>query len=421
MTTTTDDSLHSPHVHTGTPAWNIHTAGGDYRHPLNLDLTPSPELLALARPSWNDSPALLPAPVNGTDIPVEILRFIWQSAARELLPKDRVSKCLRELAPFKSKVSIEHSQSRQRARFGNLYVCGRLWQCPVCAARISEQRRWTLSDQLAALPHFPMMITYTLQHDRQDKLKDLLGLLSDARRKKFKAGRAWMAIQQMWGFEASVRALEVTYGGSGWHVHIHELALLRANPGDALPALAQELKKRWQDSVGASGGYASMEHGLDLSVDAKDIGDYVAKIGKDDFLTISTWSLAHEVAKSVTKLGREGGRTMNQLLHDYRFAGDIRAGHIWKEYAETFKGKKQLEPASFAHLIPDGEPEKSDEELAAASDPDRNILGWLSWADWKIILKHERRGDVLEAARQGSIAELSGYLAGMGITLELPQ
>lgn len=402
------------------------TSSPNYAPP-PFDLAPSPELLALVKPSWKESPALLLSPTKtaskssaGDDLPIEVLRFIWQSAARELLPKERVAKCLRELAPFQSRVSIEHSQAKQRARFGNLYVCGRLWHCPICAARISEARRWTLSDQLAALPHFPVLITYTLQHDRQDKLKDLLNLLSDARRKRFKSGVGWMNIAQRWGFEASVRALEVTHGESGWHCHIHELALLRANPGDALPRMAQELKARWQASVGAFGGFASMEHGLDISVDGEDIGAYVAKMGKDDFVTTSAWNITHEVAKGVTKLGRLGGRTPNQLLHDYRFAGDIRAGHIWKEYAETFKGKKQLEPASFAHLLPDAPPEPTDEQLAAAADPDRNILGWLSWADWKVILKHERRGDVLMAARDG-IEALTDYLSVMGIKLELPQ
>ena len=134
----------------------------------------------------------------------------------------------------------------------------------------------------------------------------------------------------------------------------------------------------------------------------------------------STWKLEHEVTKSVVKLGRAGGRTPNQLLHDYRFSGDIRAGHIWKEYADVFKGKKQLEPASFSHLLPDAEPEQSDEQIAAAADPDRAILGWLSWADWKLILKHERRGQVLEAARFGDIAVLTEYLGNIGVKLELP-
>ena len=47
----------------------------------------------------------------------------------------------------------------------------------------------------------------------------------------------------------SLRGLEVTYGEHGWHVHIHEIILLEANPGKAIITLTHELKTRWQAIV----------------------------------------------------------------------------------------------------------------------------------------------------------------------------
>ena len=97
------------------------------------------------------------------DLPIQTLRFIWQAAARRILPHERVAQCLRTIAPGKSRVEIVHSKQQRRANYCNLIVCGRLWQCPVCAARISEHRRKTLSSQLARLPYLPILITYTVR------------------------------------------------------------------------------------------------------------------------------------------------------------------------------------------------------------------------------------------------------------------
>lgn len=352
------------------------------------------------------------------ELPVQTLRFIWQSAARQLLPNERVSQCLRVLMPTKSHIEVLHSPDKNRANYGNLWTCARLWQCPVCASRISEQRRKVISSQLEILPYQPIMITYTVRHKREQTLVEIIKLVTEAKR-KFRQGKSWQKIEQVYGITAAVRALEDTHGESGWHVHMHELVLLRGDLGVRLIDLAHELKVRWIKTVQKLGGDADYEHGLDVTADTENIGDYVAKIGKDDFLTASTWRIEHEVTKGMTKLGRAGGRTSNQLLHDYRFSGDMQAGMLWREHAAAFKGRKQLVPSSFAALLGQ-EDDPEDGILAANQDTDAVLLAWLNWEQWKLVLKHEYRGQLLEVAQHGDFEMLTDFLKPIGINLLQP-
>lgn len=352
------------------------------------------------------------------DLPVQTLRFIWQSAARQLLPNERVAQCLRVMVPGRNQVDILHSQKMRRASYGNLWTCARLWQCPVCAARISEHRRKTLSSQLARLPYMPIMVTYTVRHNKRQELPELIKLVCDAKQ-KFRAGEPWKRIEDRYGLVGAVRSLEDTYGDNGWHVHMHELVLLQGNLGKQLIDLTHKLKERWISIVQRLGGDADYDHGLAVTADAKDIGEYVAKIGKDDFLTSSTWRIEHEVTKSVVKLGNKNGRTPNQLLHDFRFSSDLRAGMIWKEHAQAFKGRKQLVPASFAALLGEDEDE-DDGVLSDRQDDDAVLLAFLDWHQWQLVLMHEYRGQLLDVARAGDFDQLADFLRPIGIDLQKP-
>lgn len=354
--------------------------------------------------------------VSPDDLPLKVLRFVWQAAARKLLPRERVSQCLRKIVPGAERVEIHYSEKLKRAAYRNLVVCARVWQCPVCAARISEGRRKTLSGQLAMLPYQPIMVTYTVRHDREDNLKNLLKLVSDAHR-KFRQGRAWQKIEKTYGMMASLRALEVTHGANGWHVHIHEIVLLRRNLNKEMISMKDELKTRWSAIVERLGGSATYEHGLDVTLDRDNIGEYVAKYGKDDFLKKSTWGIEHEIAKGIVKLGREGGRTPNQLLHDFAFNSDLRAGMLWKEYAETFKGKRQLHPASFAALL--GYEDVPDGALAEDTDSSFAPLASLTWEQWQWVWRNkDYRGQLLYIADQGDPDLLAEWLRGLGIEVD---
>ena len=69
-------------------------------------------------------------------------RWHLQSVSRGFLPEHRVGTCLRRLQPLSSTVRV--FKSHEKCHYGGLMVCGSIWVCPVCAAKISEHRRMDL-------------------------------------------------------------------------------------------------------------------------------------------------------------------------------------------------------------------------------------------------------------------------------------
>ncbi len=78
-------------------------------------------------------------------------RFALQGVALRLVPHERVARCLRYPYPLASEVQVLHGRGPQgeTARFGGLEVCGSVWLCPVCAAKITERWRRELEENVA--------------------------------------------------------------------------------------------------------------------------------------------------------------------------------------------------------------------------------------------------------------------------------
>src|ERR1700682_5645885 len=96
-----------------------------------------------------------------------LARWQLQRTAQALLPQERVAFCMRRRqAPT---VDIMYSPSRQSAHYQGLMVCGSIWVCPLCAAKISERRRIELDQAIArciANGGAVYLATYTVAHDR---------------------------------------------------------------------------------------------------------------------------------------------------------------------------------------------------------------------------------------------------------------
>jgi len=70
-----------------------------------------------------------------------LLKWALQAEARAMLPNERVAQCLRQINPMAAGVEGLHSPEHQVAHYKSLIVCGSVWMCPLCAAKISERRR----------------------------------------------------------------------------------------------------------------------------------------------------------------------------------------------------------------------------------------------------------------------------------------
>lgn len=115
----------------------------------------------------------------------------------------------------------------------------------------------------------------------------------------------------------------------------------------------------------------------------------------------SKWGLEHEMTKGHVKHGREGGRTPFDLLRWYLSEKSPEAARLFTEYAREFKGRNQLLwSRGLRDLLALGQ-EATDEELAASQDEDASLFAEIPLNVWRIILKADRRGELLEVCRMG--------------------
>lgn len=329
-----------------------------------------------------------------------LLRFSLQSAARELLPRERVAKCLRSPIPSAPTVDVYRSAEFQTAHYGGLQVCASVWCCPVCSAKVTERRRVELAsgvkfwrDQAGG---YLVLVTYTLRHHAGDDLQLVLAALLRAFELVHTA-RWWALFSDRFRIYGKVRALEVTVGEAGWHPHIHCLYFLGSGPLPAIHSLEQSLKTRWLELLKKQGRDASWANGVDVRYTDEDIAEYVSKYGQEP-----QWKIEHEMTKSPSKIAKNGGRTAFQLLKDYS-EGDSKSGRLFMQYAANFKGKSQLHWSRGLRALLSLEVEKSDEELAKSTERDALLLASLTRPQWRAILGNDARGELLEIASTGDL------------------
>jgi hypothetical protein len=111
------------------------------------------------------------------------------------------------------------------------------------------------------------------------------------------------------GYVAMVRSLEITHGQNGFHPHTHEVQFHRENLGeDDARWLCHKLVEAWRAACEKMGFFKPGDDELAFYCWVFDFwlyfiaGDYLAK--QDDS---KAWILAHEIAKSSSKLGRRAG------------------------------------------------------------------------------------------------------------------
>lgn len=344
----------------------------------------------------------------GNEPSPRVRRFALQSVARKLLPNERVAWCLRRLNFDERTVEIWYAENPGRAHLKHVSVCGSVWTCPVCAAKISERRRIEMTDAIENNPELtPILVTFTFQHNRSDQLSDLVETLNTSYR-KLKSGRAWKSLVDDYGLVASVTGLELTWGHSnGWHPHKHALFFSTLKPGEFdLDELQSRLAARFQAIMERSGHYSSSLYGVDVRAGNGGAADYVSK-----------WGIEHEIAKSPVKKGR-GGFSPFQLLELYA-SGKKWAGALFQEYARTMKGRRQLVWSKGGRaLLGLTPPEQSDQELAEAPEEESTLLLQLTWSQYLVILNSLRPGiigEMLEVASIGDPVRLWAFLVGLGV------
>ena len=340
-----------------------------------------------------------------------LLRFSLQSSARELLPRERVAKCLRAPIPTAASIDVFRSAEFATAHYGGLQVCASVWCCPVCSAKVTERRRVELAGGVgfwrAEAGGYLLLVTYTLRHNLGDSLAAVLAPLLAAF-EKVHEGRWWVNFSAKHRIYGKVRSLEVTYGASGWHPHIHCLYFIASGDLPAVNGFELALKERWSHLLTKQGRDASWERGVDVRMSDEDIAEYIAKYAKE-----KEWTIEHEMTKSPAKIGKIGGRTAFQLLKDYS-EGDTASGRLFIQYAVSFKGKSQLHWSKGLRSLLRMDIQQSDEELAKSMEKDAILLASLSREQWRVILGNDARAELLTVAATGDVDTFWAFVASLG-------
>nr|CRY96465.1 hypothetical protein [uncultured prokaryote] len=282
-----------------------------------------------------------------------------------------------------------HGGGDLRASFRGVKVCGNVWGCPVCSARISQKRRLEANDALAwgrAVGAVPVMLTLTARHGRKDALADLLDRMKLAKQ-SWRTHRAYKRIAGR--ILGSITATEMTHGTShGWHPHFHQILFIQAGDEAEALALVAPLGDAWRASLrgrGLDGAAAAFD-----AQGAGVAGAYVAK-----------WGAGEELTLTGSKKGRKAGRSPRELL---RLAGDgdVSARRLWLEYFRATSGRRRHQLVWSPGLKDAvGLNDISDEEAATEQAEADEVEALAEWdgAGWRRI--RPKRVRLLEAAERG--------------------
>lgn len=299
-----------------------------------------------------------------------------------ILPKDH---------PHHGYVQVRAGSAETPAGFGGLATCGSVWACPVCAAKIAAKRVADM-EALAAWAHSEghalAMITLTVRHHGGHGL----GEVWDAVRAGWHAvtsGRAWISDQEMFGVRGWVRAVEVTHGDHGWHVHVHALVVLASDKSGKAPyKLGLRLWTRWERGLTRKGFTALRDQGgLDVRVNdpamgleefdprypGKGVGD-----GSD-----ARRRLALEVANGQGKTGTgDENRHPFEILAGLEVDPSTTDAALWREWEAASKGRRQLTWSKGMRDLAGLDAEVTDEEAAAEQVADGEIIALIPQRAW---------------------------------------
>jgi hypothetical protein len=350
-----------------------------------------------------------------------VQRFELQDEARGILPHSRTAKCLR-IRAHKADVQVWKSKEHGTSSYGGLQTCGSVWACPVCAAKIAERRRVELLEAMEmhkAQGGTVSLLTLTTPHQRGDVLAELLDQQGKALQSFLRDRKVREVFAEM-GYLGQVRALEVTHGrksarNNGFHPHFHILQFHQVKGSEAdRKDWTVRLYLRWVVYCQKAGlGTPSFVHGIKLD-DGMKAAQYVTK---------GMWGLEDEMTKGHTKKGKDGGESPFDLLRAVLAdPKDRQAAALFKEFADCFKGKKQLSWSRGlkARFMVD---EKTDEQLSEEKDDLATLSGLLTDDQWRDVLKVKGRGVLLEINSKGGWPNVQKYLhfiegAREGVTFE---
>lgn len=340
-----------------------------------------------------------------------VSRYLLQAVIGDILPGERLSSCLRLIVPGKDFVSVLYSGQVKRAHYGNLCVCGSVWGCPVCSAKITERRRVEVEPAIKNWPGSLVMGAFTLQHSPKEKLIDVKNLLYEAYAKIY-MGWCFQEIKKRFGLVGVIGSSEVTWGSAnGWHPHKHALLFLqdKITQGE-MKTFESTISELFRKQLKNLGGYGSPQYSVKFS-----LGN-----GLEEKNYVYKWGLDYELTKSPVKKGRGDNYSPFELAQ-WAMNGELKPVQLFREYYWAYKGSHQLSYSKGLRDILKLNEEKTDLELAKETEQDAVLMARICREAWSMICKNNLRGQLLEVASIGDPELLQSYIDSLLVSWGSPR
>jgi hypothetical protein len=188
-------------------------------------------------------------------------------------------------------------------------------------------------------------------------------------------------------------------------------------PAETDPAALEEgLYRAWGPAADRRGLTMTRERGVKVQSTFGKVAEYVAKWGHAPARRL--WGAEDELTKSHSKRAHRddqagSGYSPFDLLRWLNDTGESQAAALFREYAMTFKGRRQLtwSPGLAALLGVAADAEKTDEEVATELADDAVLLATLTPGEWRAVRFANQRGQLLEVARSGDVLALRAFVA----------
>ena len=271
--------------------------------------------------------------------------------------------------------------------FNGIANCGGYWRCPVCAIKISENKKELLSGLIQQHQEKNLrigFITLTVRHSRLDPLKKTLNKLLENYR-KFQTGRFFAKTNN--GLIGQVKTLEITFSPvNGWHPHLHLLFFYDHRNEIEIETFQKLFISKWANYANNNATVKAQNQKIVTS----DISDYLSK-----------YDITSEMTKGQIK-GSKGLTPFTALgklaLGDFEDYQEKRLLYgIYASYVEETQCKHFVNISnSLRKLYSDylTEFDKTDDEIVNTVTID-DILLKIDIPVWKMISKNDLQPIIL--------------------------
>jgi hypothetical protein len=313
-----------------------------------------------------------------------------------------------------------------RSRDGTVFpsgvsTCGSMF-CPVCGPKIRGRRAEDFGAAVTAWlergdDHDGWLVTLNARNAADLPFDQAVNRALKGWQ-RLRNRRAWRQLAERYGLHY-IRGLDTTHGVSGWNVHLHiVLATVSGEPAQVLADLYVTLRRLWPAVMASLGFDADPRVAVDVrQVDqatAAEAGGYLAKA--------TAWGVGDEIARADLKLGRQAGRTYEQIVADYDDHASAADLALIREYHAGLWGRRQFSwSQGFRELLATAG--QTDEELAdedtwlAQVEPDDlmpsvepDAVVEIDSRTYWVMLRRRQVGGLLDCAEQGGLERVRAYV-----------